>query len=88
MPRNLTHFALVDTRARGALRELAMGALPSNQWISGFTASAALAPDGRVALRHFAFPPSAGATAAAGDDCLAHWTGCDTISLMAVAAAG
>ena len=64
-----------------------MGALPSSQWISGFTASAALAPDGRVALRHFAIPPSAaaGAAAPARDDCLAHWTGCDTISLMAVA---
>jgi len=87
VPRNLTHFALLDTRARGALRELAMGALPSNQWISGFTASAALAPDGRVALRHIAIPPSAaaGAAAPARDDCLAHWTGCDTISLMAVA---
>jgi len=99
VPRNLTSFALVDTRARGALRELAMGVLPSNQWISGFTAAAALAPDGRVALRHFAVPADGGdggdggaaaartrAPADAADDCLAHWTGCDTISLMSVTA--
>ena len=91
VPRNLTTFALVNTSARGALLpELVMGVLPANQWISGFTAAAALAPDGRVALRHFAIPPSpsaaaaAAAAAGAADDCLAHSTGCDVISLMAV----